>query len=142
MSDYKLQKIKKYITENFKKDFIELSKALYSVPILFILKANGDFQFCINYWELNAITKCNCYSILLINEMFIWVLSCKYMICVDIIAAFNKLQMHLNSENLTIFITSFDTFKYKVLPFGLINELMSYQQYINEVLFNFFKCFI
>ena len=42
LSGYKFQKMKKYIIENFKKDFIEFSKALYSVPILFILKANED----------------------------------------------------------------------------------------------------
>ena len=41
--------MKEYITENFKKDFIEFSKVFYSVPILFTLKANEDFQFCINY---------------------------------------------------------------------------------------------
>ena len=50
--------------------------------------------------------------------------------------------MHSDSENLIIFIISFNAFKYKVLPFNLINELMSYQQYMNEVLFNFFNCFI
>ena len=69
LSGYKLQKMKKYITENFKKDFIEFNKALYSVLILFTLKANRNLQFCINYQGLNAITKHNCYSISLINEM-------------------------------------------------------------------------
>ena len=64
------------------------------------------------------------------------------MIYVNIIAVFNKLQMHSDSEDLIIFITSLSAFKYKILPFDLINELMSYQQYINEVLFNFLNYFI
>ena len=71
-----------------------------------------------------------------------WILDCKYMICVNIIAAFNKFWMHLNSEDLIIFIISFDAFKYKVLFFDLINELAFYQQYMNEVLFDFLNCFI
>ena len=50
--------------------------------------------------------------------------------------------MHSDSENLTIFITSLSTFKYKVLPFSLINESVSYQQYINEVLFDFLNHFV
>ena len=50
--------------------------------------------------------------------------------------------MHLDSEDFTTFITFFDTFKYKVLPFSLINKSVFYQQYINEVLFNFFNHFI
>ena len=64
------------------------------------------------------------------------------MICVNIIAAFNKLQMHLDNKDLIIFITSLNAFKYKILSFNLINELMFYQQYMNEVLFDFLNCFI
>ena len=142
LSDYKLQKMKKYIAENLKKGFIKLSKAPYSAPILFTLKANGDLQFCIDYWGLNTITKHNHYPIPLIDEMLAQVLGCKYITHVNIIVAFNKLQMHPDSEDLTTFITSLNTFKYKVLPFGLTNGLTSYQQYMNEVLFDFLNCFI
>ena len=142
LSGYKFQKMKKYITENFKKDFIEFSKASYSVPILFTLKLNGNLWFYVDYWKLNIITKCNCYFILLINEMLMWVLGCKYMIYINIIAVFNKLQMHSDSKNFIIFITSLSAFKYKVLFFDFINESASYQQYINKVLFNFFNHFI
>ena len=91
LSGYKLQKMKEYIAKNLKKDFIESSKALYSTPILFTLKANGDFQFCVDYQGLNTIIKCNHYLISLINEVLAWVLNCKYITQVDIIAAFNKL---------------------------------------------------
>ena len=50
--------------------------------------------------------------------------------------------MHSDSKNLTTFITSLSTFKYKVLPFDFINEPASYQQYMNEVLFNFLNHFV
>ena len=49
--------MKEYIIENFKKDFIKLSKILYSTLILFALKANEDLQFCIDYQGFNAIIK-------------------------------------------------------------------------------------
>ena len=142
LSGYKLQKMKKYIAENLKKDFIEFSKALYSAQILFTLKVNEDLQFCVDYWRLNAITKHNCYSILLIDEVLAQVLDCKHMTCVNITTAFNKLWMHSDSEDLITFITSFNAFKYKVLPFGLTNRSASYQQYMNKVLFNFLNCFV
>ena len=50
--------------------------------------------------------------------------------------------MHSDSEDLTIFIISLSAFKYKVLPFGLTNGLVFYQQYMNEVLFDFLNCFV
>ena len=134
--------MKEYIAENFKKDFIKFNKVLYSASILFTLKANEDFWFCINYWGFNTIIKCNYYFILFINKMLVWILNCKYIICVNIITAFNKLQMHSDNKNLIIFIIFFNIFKYKVLLFNLINKLAFYQQYINEILFNFFNHFV
>lgn len=40
----------------------------------------------------------------------------------DIIAAFNKLRKHLDSEDYTTFVTSLGVYKYRVLPFGLTND--------------------
>ena len=42
MSLYKLQKVKKYLNKNLFKDFITLSKTVYSSSVLFILKINDD----------------------------------------------------------------------------------------------------
>ena len=134
--------MKEYIAENFKKNFIEFSKAFYFTSILFTLKINKDLWFCINYWEFNIIMKCNCYFILLIDKVLMQILDCKYITHMNIITTFNKLWMYLNNENLTIFITFFSTFKYKILPFSLTNESVFYQQYINKVLFNFLNCFV
>jgi len=49
MSLYKLQKVKKYLNKNLFKEFIISSKASYFSLILFILKANEDLQFCVDY---------------------------------------------------------------------------------------------
>ena len=40
-----------------------------------------------------------------------------------------------------IFYTRYGSYKYKVLPFRLINRLAMYQQYINNVLFNYLNEF-
>jgi len=59
----------------------------------------------------------------------------------NIIATFNKLHMHLNSEDLTIFIIFFNLYKYHVMLFDLINESAFYQHYINDVLFKYLHQF-
>ena len=45
------------------------------------------------------------------------------------------------SEDLTTFVTTLGTYKYRVLPFGLTNGLASFQQYINDVLFEYLDDF-
>ncbi len=138
---YKLQKVKEYLNENLFKEFITFSKALYSSFILFTLKANKDLRFCVDYWKLNAIIKRNHYSLSLINEMINKIVDCKHLTWLNIISMFNKLQMHSDSKNYTIFIIALEAYKSKMLFFELINDSILFQQYMNDVLWNFLNDF-
>ncbi len=141
MSLYKLQKIKEYLNENLLKSFITSSKISYFSLVLFALKINDDLRFCINYWKLNVIIKRNCYSLLLIDEMIDKMIDCKHLTQLNIIFTFNKLRMHLDSENYTIFIIALKAYKSKILSFKLTNDLILFQQYMNDVLWNFLNDF-
>ncbi len=138
---YKLQKVKKYLNENLFKEFIIFSKASYFSLILFILKANEDLRFCVDYQKLNAIIKRNRYFLSLINEVIDKIVDCKHLTQLNIISTFNKLRMHSDSENYTIFIIALEAYKSKVLLFELINDFVSFQQYMNNVLWDFLNDF-
>jgi len=141
MSLYKLQKIKEYLNENLSKSFITSSKISYFSLILFILKINDNLCFCIDYQKLNVIIKRNRYSLSFIDEMIDKIVDCKHLIQLNIIFAFNKLHMHFDSENYTIFIIALEAYKSKILSFELINNLISFQQYMNDVLWDFLNDF-
>jgi len=141
MSFYKLQKVKKYLNENLFKEFITSSKASYFSSVLFTLKANKDLRFCVDYRKLNAIIKRNRYSLSLIDEMIDKIIDCKHLTRLNIISSFNKLWMHSDSENYTIFIIALKAYKSKMLLFELINDSISFQQYMNDVLWNFLNDF-
>ena len=134
MPSYKLEKIKKYLIENLFKNFITLNKISYFLLILFAMKVNEDLRFCVDYQKFNVMTKRNRYFLFLIKEIIEKIIKCKHFIKLNIIVVFNKLCMHFNSENYTIFITILNVYKYRVLSFDLINELNSFQQYINDAL--------
>ncbi len=141
MFSVKLLKVKKYLNENLLKKFITFSQTLYFFLVLFVLKANKDLWFCVNYQKLNVIFKRNKYSLLLIDEIIDKIVSCKHLTRLNIISAFNKFQMHFNNENYIIFITALEAYKYKMLLFKLINESIFFQQYMNDVLWNFLNDF-
>ncbi len=141
MLNHKLQKIKKYLEENLKKKFITLSKALFTSSILFIEKKDDSLRFCMTYWKLNALIKRDNYSILLIDKVLAWIQDSKYLTQLNIIIAFNKLCISIESENLITFITFFNIYKYKVMLFKLINESTFFQHYINDMLFNYLHKF-
>jgi len=141
MFSVKLLKVKKYLNENLSKKFITSSQTFYFFLVLFTLKANENLQFCVNYQKLNVIFKRNRYSLLLINELIDKIVSCKHLTRLNIISAFNKLQMHLNNKNYITFIIALEAYKYKMLSFKLTNESIFFQQYINDVLWDFLNDF-
>jgi len=141
MSDYKLQKMKNYLIKHLNKDFISSSSASYASLILFVEKKDDSLRFCVNYRKLNALIKRNHYSLPLIDETLARIQESKYLTQLNIIVAFNKLRMHSDSEDLTIFIISFDFYKYHVMSFELINDSTFYQHYMNDVLFDYLHQF-
>ncbi len=110
MFSVKLLKVKKYLNENLSKKFITFSQIFYFFLVLFAFKANEDLQFCVNYWKLNVIFKRNKYFLSLINEIIDKIMSCKHLTRLNIISAFNKLQMHLDNENYITFITALEAY--------------------------------
>ncbi len=141
MFDHKLQKIKKYLIKYLNKEFIFSSFTSYVSLILFVEKKDDSLRFCVDYRKLNALIKRNRYSLSLIDEILAQIQESKYLTQLNIIVAFNKLRMHSDSEDLTIFITFFDSYKYHVMLFKLINELTFYQHYMNDVLFKYLHQF-
>ncbi len=141
MFDHKLQKVKKYLIEHLNKEFISFSFASYASLILFVEKKDGSLRFCVDYRKLNALTKRDRYSLSLIDETLARIQGSKYLTRLNIIAAFNKLRMHSGSEDLTIFIIFFDSYKYHVMLFELINGPTFYQHYMNDVLFEYLHQF-
>ncbi len=141
MFNHKLQKIKKYLIKHLNKEFIFFSFASYVSLILFTEKKDESLRFCVDYRKLNALIKRNHYSLSLIDETFTHIQESKYLTQLNIIVAFNKLRMHSDSEDLTIFITFFDSYKYHVMLFELINESTFYQHYMNDILFEYLHQF-
>ncbi len=121
-----------YLNENLSKDFIQVSRFQMIVFVLFIKKFKEELCFCVNYWNLNAITVKNWYSLFLISETLNHLSQAKIFIKLNIISAFNQLWIKEEDEVLIIFCTEFELFKYLVMLFNLCNESVSFQKYINN----------
>ena len=123
---YKLLKLKKYLNENLRKGFITVSSILFVFFVLFVIKSNNNFRFCVNYRKFNVIIKRNRYFISLIEKILTKVIDFKYLTKLNVIAIFNKFRINLKSEDFITFIIFLNFYKYKMLFFNLINNLVNY----------------
>ncbi len=57
MSKDQLKKVRTYLDENLKREFIRPSKSLTEYLILFVSKKDDTKQLCVDYRQLNEITR-------------------------------------------------------------------------------------
>jgi hypothetical protein len=67
-SEKELTVLKQYFTESEKKNWIRKFKILIKIPILFILKKNGNLRLYVDYYLLNKIMVKNEHTLSLIGE--------------------------------------------------------------------------
>jgi hypothetical protein len=92
---------------------------------------------------LNAITKKNRYSISLIAETIVRLSKAKWMIKINIRHAFNRIRMHFKkNENLITFRIKYETYKYLIMSFELINKSFTFQNFMNDTLMNYLNEFV
>ncbi len=132
MSRDEILELRRYLNENLSKDFIQVNHFQMIISVLFIKKLKEELCFCVNYQDLNAITVKNWYSLSLISETLNHLSWAKIFIKLNIISAFNWLQIKEEDEALIVFHTRFELFKYLVMLFNLCNESVSFQKYINN----------
>ncbi len=134
MSTQELEKMREYLVENLKKGFIRPTDSPFSSPVLFVKKKDGSLRFCIDYRQLNALTKKDRYPLPLITETLDRLAESSIFTKLDVRHAFNRIRMEPQSMAWAAFRTRYGSFEPVVLPFGLCNGPATFQRYINTVL--------
>jgi hypothetical protein len=107
-----------------------------------VKKLERRIRLCINYRLLNTITKKDCYLILLIKKTMANIANYKIITKLTIQKAFNKIRIAtLKDKDLLTFYTLFNNYKPKVLQFGLTNSPVTFQRFINNILFDYLNVF-
>jgi len=97
MSSPELGKMREYLIENLKKGFIKPSDSPFSSPVLFVKKKDGSLRFCIDYRQLNALTKKDRYPLPLITETLDRLAESSVFTKLDVRHAFNRILMEPSS---------------------------------------------
>ena len=126
--------LQKYLKDHLFKGFIRVSSSSAASSIIFVKKPEGDLWLCVNYCSLNNLTVKNRYSLPLIWETLNLMTFSVIFTKLNIIAAFNKLQMTKGEEWKTAMRICYRLFKYLMMPFGLCEASSSFQSYINDLL--------
>ncbi len=142
MSKDQLKKVRTYLDENLKKEFIRSSKSLTEYSILFVSKKNDTKQLCVNYRQLNKITRQNSYPLLLIKELQDRLGRVKWFTSLNLKEAYYWVWMKEGKEWKTAFWMRYRHYKYTVMLFELKNAPATFQRLINNMLREYLDDFV
>ena len=142
LSSQKLDALWEYLEENLWKGFIWESQSSARYLILFVSKSDGSLRLCVDYWALNNITVKNSYSLLLISELQDWFQGVQWFTKFDISGAFNQIHIKEEDKWKTAFWMRSELYEYLVMPFRLTNAPVTFQAFINNVLWEYLNQFV
>ncbi len=142
MSEDQLKKVRTYLDENLKRGFIRSSKSLTGYLILFVSKKDGTKWLCVNYRQLNKITRQDSYFLLLIKELQDQLGRAKWFTSLNLKEAYYWVWMKEGEEWKTAFWTRYRHYEYTVMPFELKNAPATFQRLINDTLREYLDDFV
>ena len=121
-----LETLKTYIKTHLKTGFIRPFKSPSGAPILFNKKPDGSLCLCVDYRDLNNLTRKNQYPLPLIGKSLDRLGRVKKFTQLDLTSAYHRMRIKEGNEWKTAFRTRYGHFKYQVMPFGLSNAPVSF----------------
>ena len=130
----KREVISKAVDEMLEAQIIEPSQSPWSFPVVVVGKKDGSQRFCVDFRQLNKITRLNSYPLPVIDDILAILGKAKYFTSLDLKSGYWQVKMDDNSKEKTAFACHKGLFHFNVMPFGLCNAPSVFMLLMNTVL--------
>jgi hypothetical protein len=113
---------------------IPTSSSPWSSPVVIIKKKDRSPRFCVDYRQLNLITKRDVYPLPRIDDIIDKLARSKYFSTLDLKAGYWQIPIDEQDKKKTAFVTTDGLYEFNILPFGLSSAPASFQRIINSAL--------
>ncbi|GES85289.1 KRAB-A domain-containing protein [Rhizophagus clarus] len=132
------QKEQKHIDKEIKEmlyyNIIRPSTSEWASPVILVPKKNGKLRFCVDYRQLNKVTKKDNYSLPRTDEIFDSLGKAQWFTSLDLASGYWQVEMKEEDKSKTAFITRNGMYEFNVMPFGLCNAPGTFQRCMDNIL--------
>lgn len=97
---------------------IQPSNSPWASPIVLVRKKDGIHRFCVDYWELNSVTRADTFPLPRIDDLLDQLGESACFSTLDLATGYWQICVHHNSQEKTAFVTPQGLYEFKVMPFG------------------------
>lgn len=134
MAQHYKQQVEKIIGEMRQQNLIRPSTSPWSSSIVLVKKKSGELRFCVDYRQVNEITKKNSYPIPRVDDSLDEMSGSKFFSTLDLKSGYWQIPMDEQSREKTAFASHMGLYEFNVMPMGLCNSAASFQRLMRIVL--------
>ena len=124
----------KEIESMLKTGVIEPSSAACASPVVVVKKPDGSTRVCIDYRKLNSVTIFDPEPMPTAEEIFAKLDGDRFFSKFDLSKGYWQVPVHEEDRDLTTFVCHRGLFRFKVMPFGLVNTPATFSRLMRRVL--------
>uniref|UniRef100_A0ABD2WNZ3 RNA-directed DNA polymerase n=1 Tax=Trichogramma kaykai TaxID=54128 RepID=A0ABD2WNZ3_9HYME len=140
------QKVRKYsppllraaqaeVDRMLREEIIEKSESpWHSCPVI-VPKPNGKYRFCLDYRQVNAVTKKNAYPMRHMDDILDKLREAKFISKLDLSQAYHQILLEEKSKEITAFsVQGRGHFQFRRMPYGLTNAPGTFQALMDRLI--------
>ena len=113
---------------------IEPSDSPWSSPVVLVRKKNGSIRFCVDYRQVNALTKKDSYPLPNIQDTYDGLAGSVFFCSLDLAAGYWQVEVEKADRPKAAFATRDGLFQFKTMPFGLCNAPATFERLMERIL--------
>eukprot|EP00731_Ephydatia_muelleri_P011498 Em0006g392a len=102
--------------------------------LLLVKKKDGSTRFCVDFRQVNAVTRKDAQPLPRIDDTLDVLGSAKWFSSLDLASGYWQVEVCPEDREKTAFVTPYGLFQFRVMPFGLTNAPATFQRLMEEVL--------
>ena len=127
------QRIATAVQDMLEKDIIEPSTSEWVSEPHLVRKEDGSFRFCIDFRQLNKVTKHDRYPLPRIDDLLDQLGHSRYFTSLDLASGYWQIPLHKEDKHKTTFRRQHGLYHFKRMPFGLSDAGSTFQRMANNI---------
>ena len=128
------EKVFEELEDMEKNGIIEKSESEWVSPLVIVTKKDGGVRLCVDYGQLNQITKFDAYPMPRIEELLDNIGSARFITTLDLAKGYWQVPMNPEDRDKTAFVSPKGLYQFTTMPFGLSGAPATFQRMMDEVL--------